>query len=350
MSDKMKAIVIHAPMDFRMEEVPAPDCPEGGMILKVIACGLCGSDLRTLRSGHSKVNFPWIIGHEIAGTVVEVGSNYQGKWQIGDVLAIGPVNYCGICDFCVNGQYELCENHLEIAQEWPGGFAEYIAIPEACVLRGSIRPVPEELDPAIAAISEPISSCVNAQENGRIGLGDTVVVIGSGPIGCIHTSLARARGADKIIVADVVKERLKLAEPFGPDIVIDASKTDLVEEVRKLTDGKGADVIITANPVPSTQVQAVEMAKKGGRVLLFGGLPKDNCKPGIDTNIVHYQALRLIGTTTFAPRHQIIAIKLLASGRIPGDKLVTQRFPLSEFAKSVEMAMAGKVLKAVLLP
>ena len=141
-----------------------------------------------------------------------------------------------------------------------------------------------------------------------------------------------------------------MCEVFGPDVIIDASKVDLVEEVRRLTDSKGAEVIITANPVPVTQIQAVEMAKKGGRILLFGGLPKDSCKPGVDMNIVHYNALRLIGTTTFAPRHQIAALKLLASGRIPGDKLVTHRFALSDFKKGAAMAMEGKILKSVILP
>jgi L-iditol 2-dehydrogenase len=349
MSDTMKAVVIHAPMQFDIEDVPVPECPSGGFILKVIACGLCGSDLRTLRSGHSKVNFPWIIGHEISGTVEEVGSDYQGQWKKGETLAVGPVVSCGHCDFCLNGQYEFCENHLEIAQKWPGGFAEYIAIPEESVKLGTIRPVPKELDPVYASISEPISSCVNAQDRGQIGLGDTVMIIGAGPIGCIHTSLARARGADKIIIADISEDRLKLCQPFEPDAIINAAQTDLVEEARRLTDGKGPNVVITANPAPITQVQAVEMAHKAGRILLFGGLPKDDSKPGVDMNIVHYNALQLIGTTTFAPRHQIIALKLLASGRIPGDKLVTYRLPLSEFKKAATMAFEGKVLKAVLL-
>jgi L-iditol 2-dehydrogenase len=255
-----------------------------------------------------------------------------------------------VCDFCLDGRYELCINHREIAQAWPGGFAEYIAIPEESVRLGTIRTVPEGLDPVFAAISEPISSCVNAQDRGKIGLGDNVMIIGAGPIGCIHTCLARARGADKIIIADISKDRLELCQAFEPDEVVDASRVDLVEEARRLTGGKGPDVVITANPSPITQVQAVEMANKGGRILLFGGLPRDDSKPGVDMNIVHYNALELIGTTTFAPRHQIIALKLLASGRIPGEKLVTHRFPLSEFRKAVEMAMGGKVLKAVLLP
>jgi len=350
MKEIMKAVLVRAPMQFDLEDVPVPECPEGGLILKVIACGLCGSDLRTLRSGHSEVTFPWIIGHEVCGTVVETGSNYQGQWQKGDMLAVGPVVNCGFCDFCLNGRYEFCENHRELAQAWPGGFAEYMAIPEESVRLGTIRVVPEGLDPVFAAISEPISSCVNAQQRGQIGLGDTVVIIGAGPIGCVHTSLARARGADKIIIADILKDRLKLCQAFEPDEIINASETDLVREARRLTGGKGPDVVITANPAPITQVQAVEMANKGGRILLFGGLPKDNSKPGVDMNIVPYNALHLIGATTFAPRHQIIALKLLASGRIPGDKLVTHRFPLSEFKQAAKLAFEGKVLKAVLLP
>ncbi|MBA7687731.1 D-arabitol-phosphate dehydrogenase [subsurface metagenome] len=346
----MKAVVVRAPMKFEVEEVPIPEVPEGGFLLKVVACGLCGSDLRTLRSGHRKVTFPWVIGHEICGTVVKVGNRYQGPWQEGDLLAVGPIVYCGHCDFCIDGQYELCENYREIAQAWPGGFAEYVVIPEEAIRLGTIWPVPEGLDPAFAAISEPISSCVNAQERGQIGLGDTVVIIGAGPIGYIHTSLARIRGADKIFIADIVDERLKLAEAFEPDITINAANTNLVQEVRRLTDGKGVEVVITATPAPVAVVHAVEMARKGGRILIFGGLPKDNSKPGVDINTIHYNTLHLIGTTTFAPRHQRMALGLMASGRIPADKLVTHRFPLSEFKQGAMMALEGKVLKAVFFP
>jgi len=177
-----------------------------------------------------------------------------------------------------------------------------------------------------------------------------VVVIGSGPVGCIHTSLARARGANRVVVADIVDERLRMVEAFGPDVTINAAEADLVAEVRRLTGGKGAEVIITATPAPVAVVQAVEMAKKAGRILVFGGLPKDNSRPGVDMNVVHYNALHLIGTTTFAPRHQRIALQLLASGRIPGDKLITHRFPLDEFERGAMMALEGKTLKAVFLP
>ncbi|MCX7842007.1 MAG: alcohol dehydrogenase catalytic domain-containing protein [Clostridia bacterium] len=350
MSNKMKAMVLDAPMQYSVKEVDKPACPERGLLVRVIACGLCGSDLRTLKSGHKNISLPWTTGHEVSGEVMEVGTGYRGQWKLGDILAIAPVVYCGTCEFCVAGRYELCDNSRELAQHWKGGFAEYMALPEEALALGTIQKVPEGLDPIIAAVAEPASSCVNAQEKGQVGLGDTVVIIGSGPIGCIHISIARARGAEKIIVADVSEDRLKLCEPFGPDHTIDASKVNLVEEVRRLTNGKGADVVITANPAGQTQVQAVEMAKKGGRILLFGGLPHDNSKPGIDTNLIHYRGLHLIGTTTFAPRHHLMALSMMASGRIPGEKLVTHVLPLESFAEGVDLAVSGKALKVVYKP
>jgi L-iditol 2-dehydrogenase len=345
----MKAVVVRAPLDYGIEEIPVPTIPEGGLLLKVAACALCGSDLRTLRLGHRKVKLPWTIGHEISGVVVECGKGYAGEWLPGEMLAVGPVVYCGFCDFCREGRQELCENYREIAQAWQGGFAEYIAIPQEAVQRGLIQRTPDGADPAHAAVTEPISSCLNAQEKGAVGLGDTVVVIGSGPIGCIHTRLAHLRGAKQVIIADVVEERLKLVEDFSPDAIINASKVDLVQEVRRLTGGKGADVIITANPVPQTQVQAVEMARKGGRILLFGGLPVDQSRPGVDMNLVHYNALHLIGTTIFALRHHRQAVDLAFSGKIPLEKLIT-RYPLEAFQRGAELALAGKVIKAVFLP
>ena len=336
--------------DVRIEKMPVPDIGPDELLMKVIACGLCGSDLRTLRSGHRKVTLPRIIGHEICGTVIQTGEHYQGRFKEGDMLAVGPIVYCGQCDFCINGQYEYCENYREIAQVWPGGFSDYVAIPEEAVRLGTIWPVPEGLDPAFAGISEPISSCVNAQEKGSITLGDKVVIIGAGPIGSIHVSLARARGADRIYIADINSDRLKMAEAFEPDDTINAAETDLVERVRELTDGKGAEVVITATPAPVAVVQAVEMARQAGRILVFGGLPKDNSTPGVDINTLHYHALRVIGNTTFAPRHQRMALELMASGRLPADKLVTHRFPLADFKKGASMALKGKVMKGVFFP
>jgi len=350
MKDTMQAVVVHAPMVFGVEEVTVPEIPDGGLLLKVDACGLCGSDLRTLRSGHRKVTFPWTIGHEISGEVVKLSPGYQGPWEVGDKLAVGPLAYCGVCDFCIDGRYELCTNSREIGQHWPGGLAEYVAVPEPCLRLGTVQRKPEGLDPAFAAISEPMSSCVSAHEKAETGLGDTVVIIGTGPVGCIHASLARARGADTIFVADIVDERLAMAEPFGPDDTINAAEVDLVEKVHRLTGEKGADVVITATPAPIACSQAVQMTRRGGRIIVFGGLPKDNSQVKIDMNVVHYNALHLIGISTFAPRHQRKALAFMNSGRIPMDKLVTHRFPLSDFEEGARLALEGQVLKAVFIP
>ena len=346
----MKAIMVRGPMDFGLEEVPMPECPPGGLLLKVHACGLCGSDLRTLRSGHRKVTFPWILGHEISGQVSTVGDRYQGPWHTGDRLSVAPVVYCGRCDFCRSGRYELCEGYREIAQAWPGGFAQYIAIPEEAIQRGTIQPVPSGLGMDLAAIAEPVSSCIHAQETGEIGLGDTVVVMGAGPVGCIHIALARARGADRVIAVDMNQHRLAHAVTFQAHAAVNAAETDLLTEIRDLTGGRGAEVIITANPSPDAQVQAIEMARKGGRILLFGGLPKSNSRPQIDMNLVHYNALHLIGTTIFAPRHHHQALQMLTDGRIDGQSLITHRGNLEDFAAIAHEALDGRVCKAVIRP
>jgi L-iditol 2-dehydrogenase len=345
----MKAVVVRDRMNFAVEDVPRPVCDPAGLLLQVQACGLCGGDLRTLRHGHHRVRFPFILGHEIAGTVVETGTAYRGSYQAGDSLVVGPLAYNPEDEFCISGQHELCSDYREIGQHWPGGFAEYIAIPSECLRLGAVLPLPAGMDPAVGAINEPICSCINAQEKGRVGLGDTVVIIGAGPVGCIHLCLARARGAHAVIVADIQDERLALCRGFAPDHLINASQSNLVEEVRRLTRQRGADVVITANAAPAAQVQAVEMACKGGRILLFGGLPEDQSRPGLDTNLIHYHALQLIGTTIFAPRHQRLALQLLATGKIPGDRLITDRWPLTEFSTGVTKAMAGKSLKTVFL-
>lgn len=350
MANTMRALVVRAPGNYGLETVPIPEVPAGGMRVRVLACALCGSDLRTLRSGHRRVTLPWIIGHEVCAVVEDLGSNYQGPWKVGETLAVGPVVYCGKCEFCLSGRYELCIDYLEIAQAWPGGFAEYMAVPEESVRLGTIQRVPEGVDPAHAAITEPISSCVHAHIKGETGMGDTVMIIGSGPVGCMHAVLARLRGAERIFIADISDERLKLAEAFAPNEVLNAGKVDLVSEVRRLTGGYGPDVVICATSAPAAVVQAVEMCKKGGRILLFGGLPKDDSKPGVDMNTVHYNGLYVIGTTTFAPRHQMLAVRLVASGRMPAEKIISHRFPLAEFVKGAALALEGRVLKAVFLP
>jgi L-iditol 2-dehydrogenase len=346
----MKAVVVRKPNDYSVATVPKPVAPEGGLLLKVEACGLCGSDLRMLRSGHDAITFPWIVGHEICGSVVDIGPSYTASWNIGDRLSVGPLAYCGVCDFCTSGRYELCENQREIGKHWPGGFAEYVAIPEPCVKLGNIQRVPESMESIHATIVEPVSSCVNGQEKAEVTIGDTVVIFGAGPIGCIHIALARARGAFRIYVIDVSQHRLDMVSVFQPDDSINATEIEPVDFVLKHTGGKGADVIIVATPAPTATIQALQMARKGGRILQFGGMAQQESKPSIDINLIHYRGLSLIGITTFGPKHNQIAMQLVQMGRIPAEKLITHTFPLQEFVQGSKIALEGKSLKTVFIP
>ncbi|HVO19857.1 MAG TPA: alcohol dehydrogenase catalytic domain-containing protein [Anaeromyxobacter sp.] len=350
MPESMSAVVVRAPMEFAVERVPVPEVPPGGLLVRVEACGLCGSDLRTLRSGHRRVTFPFTIGHEIAARVVRAGEGYRGPWQIGERLAVGPLAYCGSCPGCLEGRHELCENQREIGQAWPGGFAEYLSLPEPVVALGNVQRAPDGLDPALVTLAEPLSSCIHAQEKAGVGMGESVTILGAGPVGCLHAALARARGAFQVVLVDVDAGRLALAGPFGADARVDASAEDPVAAVRRLTGGRGASVVIAATPSPRAAVQAVEMARKGGRVVQFGGLPRDESRPGIDLNRIHYEALQLMGVTTFAPRHNRQALELIASGRLPAAQLVTHRFPLALFDEGARLALAGRTLKTVFLP
>jgi L-iditol 2-dehydrogenase len=151
-------------------------------------------------------------------------------------------------------------------------------------------------------------------------------------------------------MSDIVASRLKLAQVFGPDAVIDASLEDVAERVAELTDGKGPTVVITANPSPQAPVDAVKMVAKGGRVVLFGGLPHDNSTPGVDMNTVHYQNLNLIGLSGFAPRHYRMSLQMLATGRVPGEKLVTHVLPLGDADEGINAALSGNALKVVFKP
>jgi L-iditol 2-dehydrogenase len=212
---------------------------------------------------------------------------------------------------------------------------------------GNILPAPESLPSEYAAPAEPGSSVIHAQERAGISLGDNVLVIGTGPIGCLHASVARARGAKRIVLADLVQERLDMGGEFPVDGLINTAKEDIHRASEKYFGPRGPDVIITAAPAAEIQVLAAELIGKGGRIIFFGGLPHGNSKPGIDTNLIHYKNASIIGTSIFAPRHFRMSLEMIETGQIPVEKLVTHILPLRNFNRGVELAAAGKALKVV---
>lgn len=343
----MRALVYHAIQDFRIEEIEKPACPPEGLLLKVKACGLCGGDVRTYFGGHKSVTPPWIIGHEIAGIVEEVGNQTKG-FHKGDRLAVAPVVYCGKCPFCLQGKYYLCQNVKEIAQHWPGGFAEFMAIPEEALKLGNVNVIPQGLSFEEAAISEPPSSCLNAQDRAQVGMGDSVVIIGAGPVGCFHCEIARIRGALKIVMVDLLNERLKLAERFSPDLLLESSDSGYLKKLNDETEGLGADVVIVACSSTKAQQDALQIARNGGRVIFFGGLPPGKSSSSLDANLLHYKNLQIFGAYGFSPQHHRLSLKLISKRRIDAKKYITQVIPLENITEGIKAVKEGIVLKVVI--
>jgi len=247
--------------------------------------------------------------------------------------------------------YNLCNNlrFLGITPGYPGGFADKMVLTGEILTNGIVHPMPDGLSFSYAAIAEPCCSVLAMHESLRTSLGDTVVVLGAGPIGCLHVAIAKARGASAI-VSEPVKQRLEMVQAFEPDATIDPTSEDVVACVRELTDGLGADIVVCANPVASTQTQAVEMVRKRGTIVLFGGLPKANPMTTLDGNIIHYGEITVVGAFSYHPTYHELALDLLNRGVIPADLLISDTFPLEKVGAAFEAAASGDVLKVVVTP
>jgi L-iditol 2-dehydrogenase len=335
---------------FELRETPDPEPPVDGLVVDVEACGVCGSDLRRWREG-LPINVESLVpGHEIAGVVSAAGRQVAG-WRPGDRVAIAPDIHCGRCYYCRRGKFNLCDHlrHLGITPGYPGGFAEKLRLNADVLNHGIVHRIPDSLALPIAALAEPCASVLASHEKTNTGLNDVVVVIGAGPIGCLLVAVAKARGAI-VFVAQRSARRRELIKQFGPEAVIDASAEDPVARVRDLTGGLGADIAICANPVASTQAQAVQMVRKGGKVVLFGGLPRAHPLTTLDGNRIHYGEVEVIGAFSYHPTHHDQALDLLARGVIPAQQLITHTFPLAEIDQAFAVADSGEGLKVVVEP
>lgn len=352
----MKAGFLVAARTYEVREIPAPRAPVGGVVIAVEACGVCGSDLRRWREGPpsgagSIPGEPGIIaGHEVSGTVVEVGAGVDA-YQLGDRLAVAPDIHCGTCYYCLRGMYNLCDelHFLGISPGYPGGFAEQLVLTAEVLSLGIVHRIPDGLSSLHAALAEPMSSVLAAHDKAGTSLSDTVVVIGAGPIGCLHMAIAQARGA-RVILSQRSATRRALASRLGPDAVINPQEEDFVMRVRELTGGLGADLVVCANPVAATQAEAVRAVRKGGRVVLFGGLPKADPLTTLDGNIIHYGDIEVVGAFSYHPTMHALALDVLARGLVPADALITHTFPLAQVADAFETAAGGEGLKVVVVP
>jgi L-iditol 2-dehydrogenase len=346
----MKAAVFHAPLDLRLEEVSEPSAGPGEVKLRIRNTSTCGTDVKIYKNGHQNMDPPQVMGHEIAGEIVELGEGVSG-WEVGDHVQVIAAVPCGRCDECKRGRMTVCPNQTSMGYQYPGGFAEFMAVPALVLEVDGLNRIPEGLSFAEASVAEPLACALNAQELARVGEGDDVVVVGSGPIGCMHVRLARSRGARRVFLAELNRGRLdQAADLVKPDATICSSEVDIIQTVLDLTDGRGADVAITAAAAGVTQEQALQYAARQGRISFFGGLPKGNSVIACDSNLVHYRELTIVGANGSSPAHNKAALDLIASGAVPVADLITHRLPLDDVLKAIQIVSEGSAIKVTIEP
>jgi L-iditol 2-dehydrogenase len=347
----MKVARFYAPGDIRLEDMAEPQVGPGDVKLRVQACSTCGTDVKIFRFGHHHIVPPRVIGHEIAGEIVEVGSEVAGSWAAGDRVQVIAAIPCGQCKECRAGFMTICPNQESMGYHYDGGFAEYMIVPAKVITVDGMNRIPDEVPYAEASVTEPLACVLNGQEIAGVGKGDVVVVVGAGPIGCLHVRLAKARGAAQVFLVELNAERLHMsASRVRPDAAICAAEVDAVDDVGKLTDGRGADVVITAAASGKAQEDALQMAARRGRISFFGGLPKDNPFIKCDSNLVHYRELTIVGANGSSPAHNRRALELISTGAVRVDDLITHRMPLTDVLSAIDTVAKGEAIKVTIEP
>lgn len=344
----MRVARFYAPEDIRVEDAPEPSAGPGELVIRVRNCSTCGTDAKIWRSGHPDLRPPRVLGHEVAGEVVVVGEGAAG-WAVGERVQVIAAIPDGSCHECRRGWMSACPNQERIGYHHDGGFAELMRVPARVLAVDGVNRVPEGLSFAEASVVEPLSCVLNGQEQAGVGDGDTVVVVGAGPIGCLHVRLARVRGAARVFLIELSGPRLEMAAGLvRPDEAVAAGATDTVAAVRELTGGRGADVIVVAAASGKAQEDGLRMAARRGRVSFFGGLPKDKPAITVDANIVHYREVGIVGANGSSPAHNKQALELVASGAVPVADLITHRLPLERTVEGIHTVARGEAIKVTI--
>ena len=347
----MRAAVWEGPGQMTLGEVPDAMCPPDGALLKVTACGICGTDVRAFYNGDRRIEPGAVLGHEICGEVLEIGPEAEElDASPGDVVHVISTLYCGHCALCRNGNEHLCQDGALMGFDFQGAYAELVAIP-AIALKNVFR-LPDGLDDVHATFADPLSDAICGQKDLDIELDDRVVVIGAGPVGTAHAALALAQGAGTVYLLETEARRLELAgEVLGGNGVVfaDVSNGDSVEYVRAQT-GDGAERVIVACSNARAQEQAMEMAAPRGRVLFFGGLPKGTTTIAFPSNVLHYREVAVLGSYASRYRDQVLALDMLARNTHNVRGVISEVVPLEETPNAFPRLRSGEALKVVVTP
>jgi L-iditol 2-dehydrogenase len=343
----MKAAMYYGIGDVRYEETDVPIIGPGEILVKVGTALTCGTDVKTYKRGHPILikHTPALFGHEYAGTIEAVGEGVQSFKEGMRVVATNSAP-CGECYFCKRNMPNLCAQLKDSLVN--GAFAEYIRVPEG-VVRWNTHQIPDSLSFRNAALTEPLACVVHGIEESNIKLGDTVVIIGAGPIGQMMIMLAKKSGASTVIASDLADLRRSVATKAGADITINPSQEDPVERVREETSGRGADVVIEAVGLPKLWEQAVSMTRDAGTTVLFGGAASGTTFE-VDTVRFHYGQLTLKGVFHLKPKHVEQALQLIIAGDVNPDLLISHTMPLDRINEALEMMSEGRSMKIAISP
>jgi L-iditol 2-dehydrogenase len=347
----MRAAVYRGKGRVVVETVPVPAIGTGEVLIRVAACGICGTDLKKIE--HGFVSAPQIFGHEVSGTVVAVGSGVT-KWKLGDrVMSFHHVP-CGTCFYCERRLFSQCPGYKKVGltagfDPNGGGFAQYVRALPWVAERGMVA-VPDEISFDEASFIEPVNTCIKAVEKARVAAGETAVVMGLGPIGLLLAMLSKLEGAT-VIGSDPMPERRAKGVSLGIDLAVDPREGRLAEEIRARTQGRGADVVLVAVPIPAALTDALNIARPGGRVLLFAQ-NDPLMKIEFPAAAVGVDEKEILGSYSAAIDRAGDAARLIFTHKLPVRQLISHRFSLEDMDRALQLAAhpVGDSLKVVIHP
>jgi len=333
---QMKAAFALRPGIVQIEDRPIPGVGPGDVLVKMRACGVCGTDIEKVRGLHIT---PPMLGHEVVGEIAEIGEQVKG-FGIGQRVFVHHHVSCYVCHYCRRGDYTMCDSFVQTTIE-PCGFAEYFRVPRTNVEHGAILELPSSISYEEGTLIEPTACCIRGLSKSRIRPGDDFVVIGCGPIGLTHIRLLTIFGAGRIFGTDVVGFRLDAAKKLGASAVLNPRTEDVVERVREQTNGRGADGVIVSVGAPEAVLQAIELVRKGGVVVLFGA-PSRGAMLSYDVSNVFLKEVSLIPSYSTSELETNAALELMSSDRLDLSSIITHRFWLEDAAEAIRCAAEAK--------
>lgn len=344
-----EAIRYYGPGDIRVEQIPIPVCAADEVRVRVDACAICGTDLKAYRHGNPRIQAPQVMGHEFTGLIDRIGDSVEGFAE-GERVVMATSVSCGSCRYCQRGWPNLCLDVAPMGFSYPGGMAGWVVIPSRAIRQGHLVKVPAGIEARVAALAEPLSCAINAIEQCQIHPGERVLVIGAGPMGILNGCAARAAGAGEIWMTEINEARLQQAAAFGFDRLINPGEADLTEVVHEATGGIGVDTVIVAAPAAAPQEQAPHLVRKRGTVCLFASLPADRRLINLDSRVIHYGELRVVGASDSAPSHVQQAVAMLGEESFPARQIARHQAGLGQLHEAFEWMECGEALRVVLIP